>query len=120
MSDTKTQPRGQQYTPGSDKPRKSGAVRATRMVGNALAKTGEHRITEWLFGVLGVALLAWDVYAMLKHPPAGLVDQIAHGMWALVAISLIPGAATQAAKGIRELGGALGAAWKSKDKDGAA
>lgn len=93
--------------------------RATVMATKAFLKTGEHKYTEALFAVLGVALLGWDAYLLLQHPPSGLGDQIFHGAWALVAIALIPGAATRAAAGIREVGAAAGFAWKSKDKDGA-
>lgn len=92
--------------------------RATRMA-SALKGTGEHRYTEGAFAMLGLVLLAWDLYAMLKHPPAGIGDQIWHGAWALVAIGFIPGAATRSASGIRELASAFGAVWKAKDKGAA-
>jgi hypothetical protein len=69
--------------------------------------------------MLGLALLVVDLYTLVQHRPEGLGDQIFHGVWALVAIAFIPGAATRAAEGIKQIGAAAGAAWKSKDKDGA-
>lgn len=118
MSDpTRTQPgRNAPYTPDSDKPPRPS--RATRMA-SALKGTGEHRYTEGAFAMLGLALLVVDLYTLVQHRPEGLADQIFHGVWALVAIAFIPGAATRAAEGIKQIGAAAGAAWKAKDKDGA-
>lgn len=82
--------------------------RATRMAA-ALKGTGEHRYTEGAFAMLGLILLGADLYTMLQHPPSGIGDQVFHGLWALIAIAFIPGAAARVirfAKGLND-------AWKA-------
>ena len=81
----------------------------------ALKGTGEHKLTEAAFGLFGIAILAADGYFLFKHPPAGLGDQLFHGAIGLIGLALIPGAATRAAEGIKQVGGSLAGIWKAKD-----
>jgi hypothetical protein len=92
--------------------------RASHVAANALRGTGEHRLVEGAFALIGLAIVAFDAYLMLQHPPAGVVDQIAHGFWLVVGLALIPGAATRAASGIARIGGAAAKAWRAKDGGG--
>lgn len=88
--------------------------RVATVAQKAITGTGEHRITEWAFALLGVALLAADGYFLRQHPPSGTGDHVFHGFWGLVAIAFIPGAASRAASGISKIAGAAAAAWKAK------
>jgi hypothetical protein len=116
---TKTRPGRPTYTPDSDKPPTSGAVRATQVMGRALAKTGEHPKTEWLFWILGAAALIGDGAFVFKNPPKTTPEIILVLAWAGVAIAFIPGAVVKIRELISGAGGDAAKVWKSKDKDGA-
>lgn len=80
-----TQPGRPTYTPNSDKPpRKSN--RAT-VVAQKAAET--RKANPYVAGIVGIAILGADLVLMLKHPPAGVGDQVAHGAWAFVGITFL-------------------------------
>lgn len=89
--------------------------RVQQIASCALRGTGEHRLAEWAFAVLGIGVIGFDAMLMVRHPPAGAVDQLAHGFWLVVGLALVPGAAARAAAGIARIGGAAAKAWRAKD-----
>lgn len=87
--------------------------RATEMASRAMRGTGEHRVTEWILAILGVALAAAGVRILLvqgKDAPT----TICAGM-ILAGIGLIPGAAVKLKDLITNVAGPAAAAWKSKN-----
>lgn len=103
---TRTETGRPTYDPTSDRSRRA---RATRIASAALKNTGEHRVAEWGFAVLGIALIAAGIGIILvlrEHAPIAVCSGLI-----IAGLLVVPGVVSRLGKGAGVASG-YAKAWK--------
>ncbi len=111
---TKTQPRGAQYTPRSDKPPRR-SNRATEVA----KQIADHPAYPWGALALGLALMGAGAWLVYRQFPTALGDKLFDGAFLVVGFCILPTMPTRLANGAKPLVGIVNAIRGTKDKDGA-